>query len=78
MASEELVGAVRYIDEHIPTHMRGAWATVKIALQKVPDEKLGVLFNDIIDQLTTKGQCFLVKKEDDIGVVKNFQVIKLD
>ena len=78
MASKELVGAVRYMDEHIPIHMQGAWATVKIALQKVPDEKLIRLFNGILHQLTIKKQCFLVREEDDIGVVKNFKVIKLD
>jgi hypothetical protein len=78
MADKKLVDAVRYVDEHIPDHMKMAWATVKTALQKVPEERLSALFSDISHQLVTKKQCFLVREDDNIGIVKNFQVIKLD
>ena len=65
--------AVKKIDDKIPEELRVSWATVKMAIEGLPEESMLLLLRLITRDLLAKKQCLVVMDGDDLRVVKNIQ-----
>ena len=68
-----LIAAVKMIDGKIPEGLEPYWATIKKAIDELPNEVLMELLLSISKQLNKEGQCLIIEQGDDLRIIKDIQ-----